>query len=74
MFEDWIHYGLTDVYNTLGFTNPFRTVTKNPLSYMDSWLNINNNQGSPQEKRGGNYLLGGFAKSDEATTFSVDDL
>lgn len=74
MFEDWIYYGLTDVYNTIGYNNPHRAVTKNPLSYMDSWLNINNNQGSPQEKRGGNYLLGGFAKSDDNTTFDVNDL
>ena len=74
MFEDWIHFGMTDIYNTLGWTNPHRTVTKNPLPYMDDWLNINKNQGSPQEKRGGNYLLGGFTKSAEDVKFDVSDL
>lgn len=43
MFEDWIYYGLIDVYNMLGFINFFCIVIKNFLLYMDSWFNINNN-------------------------------
>lgn len=74
MFEDWVYYAMTDVYNTFGWSNPYREVKKNPLSYMDDWINPNKNQGSPQEKRGGNYLLGGFTKDDSDAGLVVDDL
>ncbi len=74
MFEDWIYFSNTDVYNTLGWDNPYRVVSKNPLPYMDDWLNINKNQGSPQEKRGGNYLLGGIEKSERVIVHDISDL
>ena len=72
--EDWLYFGVTDVYNTLGWKNPHREVYKNPLPFMDDWLNINTNQGSPQEKRGGNYLLGGVVKSNQEAVFDVSDI
>lgn len=74
MLEDWLYFGVTDLYKVYGWNNPYREVYKNPLSYMDDWLNINKNQGSPQEKKGGNYLLGGVVKAKEEAIFEIDDL
>ncbi len=74
MLEDWIYFGLTDLYQTFGWSNPHREVYKNPLPYMNDWIMIDKNQGSPQEKRGGNYLLGGVVKASEDVVFNVDDL
>lgn len=74
MLENWAYFGMTDLYKTFGWTNPHREVYHNPLPYMEDWMNINRNQGSPQEKRGGNYLLGGVVKSSEEAVFDVDDL
>lgn len=74
MLEDWVYFGVTDLYQTLGWTNPHREVYKNPLPYMNDWIMIDKNQGSPQEKKGGNYLLGGVVKSSEEVVFNVDDL
>lgn len=74
MLEDWLYFGVTDLYNLYGWNNPHREVYHNPLPYMDDWLNINKNQGSPQEKKGGNYLLGGVVKAREDAVFEIDDL
>ena len=74
MLEDWLYFGVTDLYKVYGWKNPHREVYHNPLPYMDGWLNINKNQGSPQEKKGGNYLLGGVVKAREDAVFEIDDL
>ena len=75
MLDDWMYFGSTDVRYALqlGFEGS-RRVETNPIKFMESWVQINTNQGTPQEKRGGNYLLGGFTQSDKASTFSLDDL
>lgn len=75
MLDDWMYFGSTDVRQVLrlGFENT-KQVLVNPIPSMNSWVNINSNQGTPQEKRGGNYLLGGFVQSTETVDFSVDDL
>lgn len=75
MVCDWVQFGLTDVYDTLGLKNDkFKTIRKNPLEYMDDWIDINRNQASPQEEKTGNYLLGGFADTSSNKVYSVDDL
>lgn len=57
-------YCLTDVYNELpGIDNPFGNLTKNPIGYMDDWINLDNNQPAPQEEKAMNYLLGGFVST-----------
>jgi len=35
-------------------------VNKNPLGFITEWIDISSVQVSPQEARGGNYLLGGI--------------
>lgn len=74
MLDDWLLYGVNDVYETFGWKNPYKIVAQNPLSYMNDWVRINNNQGSPQEKKSGNYLMGGFVQSEVAAEFNTDDL
>ena len=73
MFEDWALFAVNDVYETFGKPNPFRIVNKNPLSYMNDWVDINKNQGSPQEARRGNYLLGAVVQGDDQEPVFVDD-
>ena len=74
MLEDWLYFGVTDLYQTIGWKNPHREVYKNPIPFMDHWLSIDRNQGSPQVKKGGNYLLGGVVESNKDLVFEVDDL
>ena len=70
-----MYYGSTDVRYVLqlGFENT-KVVETNPIPSMQKWVNINTNQSTPQEKRSGNYLLGGIVQSAEKIDFSLDDL
>lgn len=57
----FVLYSATDVFNETGVENPFDIVTKNPLDYMDDWVNLDNSQAAPQEQKTMNYFLGGFS-------------
>jgi ribonucleoside-diphosphate reductase beta chain len=57
----FVLYSATDVFNETGVENPFEIVTKNPLDYMDDWINMDNSQSAPQEQKTMNYFLGGFS-------------
>lgn len=76
MLEDWALYAVNDIYATFKKPNPHRIVSENPLPYMNRWIDINKNQGSPQEKRSGNYPLGGIVSgfADEDVTFDLEGL
>lgn len=57
----WVNYRATKVFDFMRIPCPESIrQTTNPLPWMDDWTKINNRQHSPQEQRGGNYVLGGF--------------
>lgn len=56
----YVLYNANDCYETAGIDNPFPIVKKLPLHYMAGWIDVDKNQISAQEEKGGNYLLGGF--------------
>lgn len=70
--KDFMYLGLNDVYTTFGMDNPFKVVTKNPLPFVNNWLDINNLQGSPQETRLGNYLLSNAIEDDSDEELDID--
>lgn len=72
--DDWTYYAETDIRSALGLSRGRKTVTKNPAPFMDKWSDINNQQGTPQELRGGNYLLGGFKRDASDLVFSTAGL
>lgn len=53
---DWIDYNAQDVYKVFGFEPP-RVVEKNPLKYMENWLDLNKTQNANQEGDQANYRL-----------------
>lgn len=65
-----------EVYEFFGFTKeeiPFELPNKNPLLYMNDWLEIDKMQTSPMEQKSGNYVLGMIAKdSGENEVLDVD--
>lgn len=73
MFANFTLYGTNDVYETIGWSNPHRIVDRNPLPFMNNWIDINKNQKSPQEEKTANYLLSTVAKG-TGKTMMVDDL
>ena len=72
VIKDWVLFGTNDVYNFLGIQSEFKVVNKNPLGYMNDWIDINHNQASPQEEKVGNYLLGGLKDTAGDAVFELD--
>ena len=70
--KEWVLYGTTDICNFLGISSEFKLVTKNPLGYMNDWVDINTSQGSPQEQQLGNYLLGGLKNNTMNKVYEID--
>lgn len=53
---DWIDYNAQEVYELFGFEPP-RKIAKNPLKYMENWLDLNKTQNANQEGDQANYRL-----------------
>lgn len=53
---DWIDYNAQEVYEVFGFEPP-RKIVKNPLKYMENWLDLNKTQNANQEGDQANYRL-----------------
>jgi ribonucleoside-diphosphate reductase beta chain len=53
---DWIDYNAQEVYEVFGFDPP-RKIEKNPLKYMENWLDLNKTQNANQEGDQANYRL-----------------
>ncbi len=66
-----------DVYDFFRFSPgeiEFELPIKNPLLFMDDFLNLGNVQTSPQEQKGGNYVLGMVEKDVDTGEKFPDDL
>lgn len=57
-----------------GFADEYDFPDKNPLGFMNEWLNIDKIQPSPQEENPGAYLLGAITRDSGDRKFSFDDL
>lgn len=53
---EWVDYNAQDVYDVFGF-EPERRIKKNPLKFMDGWLDLNKTQNANQEGDQTNYRL-----------------
>lgn len=54
---EWVQYKSQVVYDKLGLDKPFKHVDKNPLVWMDNWLDIDSQQVAAQEADITNYRL-----------------
>ncbi len=60
-------YNAEPVYSFFGMKSRYAFPTHNNLKFIENWFQLDKSQESPQESRGGRYLLGGF-KSDHITS------
>ena len=70
--KDWVLFGTTNVCEFLNIPSEYKLVNKNPLGYMNDWIDINASQGSPQEQQLGNYLLGGLKNNTIGKVYDID--
>lgn len=57
-FQRSVKYHSAPVYQIFGF-EVLDVPARNPLSFVDEWLNLSEMQIAPQEEKGGAYFLGG---------------
>lgn len=68
----WVLFNAKPVYNFFGLTSPRPLPEKNPMKFMENWLNIGNTQPSPQEQANGQYKLNVMRRDDANEKFDVD--
>lgn len=70
----WNHFGGTAVANFFGLQEEvdFELVHKNPLPYMNNWLDISKNQASPQEEDNNQYKVNVIARNDTGKKVAFD--
>jgi ribonucleoside-diphosphate reductase beta chain len=73
MVENWVQFGGHAFCEAVGIKNEFKAVERNPLPFLENWIDINANQPAPQEESVGNYILGGFVPG-ENKVYDTDDL
>jgi ribonucleoside-diphosphate reductase beta chain len=57
LLDEWVRWNAQPVYDTLCFDLPWARLIKNPLPWMDNWLDINKFQVANQESDNANYCL-----------------
>lgn len=74
MMLDWVHFSATDVARFFGLEKEvaFPLVEKNPLKYMEAWLDMSKIQASNQEEDTAQYKVGVMHRDDRDAVFDVD--
>lgn len=57
IMKEWIQFNAQDVYATFKIAPEFAKIDKNPIKFMDNWLDLNKNQNAQQEADSANYSL-----------------
>lgn len=60
LMNSWVEWNAQEVYKLLMIDTPFVRHTKNPLPFMDDWLDIDSFQHANQEGDNNNYSLNSF--------------
>ncbi len=74
MMKDWVYFSATDVITFFGLEEAarFPLITRNPLTYMENWLDMSKIQASNQEEDTAQYKVGVMKRDDEDQVFAVD--
>lgn len=72
LIMNWVLFNAADVYHFTKLDNPFPFIKKNPIMFINDWIDMNNHQASPQEEKTSNYLLGGLVNDTSDKVYSVD--
>lgn len=71
-FKKWVLYNAKPIYEFFKIKPSMELPTKNPLPYMEEWMDISQIQRSPQEEKSGGYLLGGIVNNDDGVKYEFD--
>lgn len=72
ILNQWVLYCAGDVIRTMGANVDFEIPQKNPLKYMEHWINIGLIQPSPQEQDIAMYKINNIVRDDADEEFDAD--
>lgn len=72
VLNQWSLYNAKDVYEFFGMECDEKLPSKNPLKFMENWLNISKFQASNQEEDNNQYKVGVLVRDDENIDFDDD--
>jgi ribonucleoside-diphosphate reductase beta chain len=72
LLKQWVLFNAKEPYTFFGLQAVYPLPEKNPMHFMESWMDIDSVSISPQEERGGAYLVGGFSNDDEGAVYEMD--
>lgn len=74
LLKKWVLYNARDVYMFFGIDLPadYDFPTKNPLKFIEEFLDISKTQPAPQEQANGQYKVNIMRRDDEAKKFDVE--
>jgi ribonucleoside-diphosphate reductase beta chain len=72
LLKQWVLFCAKPVYEFFAIDAPHELPAKNPAHFMEAWLQIDKIAPSPQEERGGAYLVGGFVDDTVGAEFDMD--
>ena len=68
----WTLYNAKPVFNLLKVKCEHPFPKKNPLKFMENWLDMSKTQPAPQEEDVASYKVGMIKRTDEGKTFDID--
>lgn len=71
VLDNWSLFNAGDVYSELDIDCPWEIPSKNPLKFMEDWLDINKTQSSPMEEDTNNYRINTIVRDDEDKVFDL---
>lgn len=80
LLKEWTAFNFNVIYNFMGYTPGAEVLallggslpTKNPLKFMEKWLDMSKLQPSPQEENHGQYLVNVVQRNDTGLVFDTD--
>lgn len=70
--KQWVLYNAKEVYSFFAIESEMELPKKNPILFINEWINTGDTQGSPQEDRPTQYLLGAINDDLKDTVLDVD--
>jgi ribonucleoside-diphosphate reductase beta chain len=70
--KQWVLYNAKEVYSFFSIESEHELPKKNPISFIEEWINSGDTQGSPQEDRPTQYLLGAVVDDLKDKVIEVD--
>lgn len=73
MFFEWALFNAKEIYGVFGAPAGYRLPERNPLKFMESWLDLDSMQAAPMEEQNAQYRVNVMQRDDDDADFDEFD-